>query len=121
MGSMATGSAESFWREHVEAWRAGGQSRGDYCAAQGVSRKTFGWWAWRFDRERQPVQPVPEAGCFLPVEVAERPAAAEVPAGAMTVTADERIEIALPNGLAVRVGAGFDAAALRRVLEVLGR
>lgn len=51
MGSTGTGSGESFWRGHVEAWRTSGQSRGDYCAAQGLSRKTFGWWAWRFDRE----------------------------------------------------------------------
>ena len=33
----------------------------------------------------------------------------------------DRIEIALPDGLVVRVGSGFDAAALRRVLGVLGR
>ncbi|WP_448207791.1 IS66 family insertion sequence element accessory protein TnpA [Azospirillum sp. sgz302134] len=46
MGSTVAGSAESFWRGHVEAWRASGRSRSDYCAAQGLSRKTFGWWAW---------------------------------------------------------------------------
>jgi len=120
MGSTATGSAESFWREHVEAWRVSGQSRSDYCAALGLARKTFGWWAWRFDRERRPAT-LPEAGRFLPVEVTEMPVAAEVPTGALAMTADERIEIALPNGLAVRVGVGFDAEALRRVLGVLGR
>lgn len=120
MGSTATGSAESFWREHVEAWRASGQSRGDYCAAQELSRKTFGWWAWRFDRERRPAAALPDAGHFLPVEVAAIPTALEVP-DVTRAGADERIEIALPDGVAVRVGAGFDAAALRRVLGVLGR
>ena len=34
---------------------------------------------------------------------------------------DQRIEIALPGGVAVRVGRGFDAEALHRVLTVLGR
>ncbi|WP_281378803.1 IS66 family insertion sequence element accessory protein TnpA [Azospirillum oleiclasticum] len=43
MGSMAAGSGTSFWRGHVEAWRASGQSGGDHCAAQGLSRKSFGW------------------------------------------------------------------------------
>ena len=120
MGSTTAGSAEVFWRVHVEAWRASGQSRGDYCAAQGLSRKTFGWWAWRLDRERRPAQTEVQDGRFLPVEVAECPAAAEV-ADVATAAADERIEIALPGGLAVRVGSGFDAMALQRVLRVLGR
>jgi hypothetical protein len=120
MRATAAGSAEPFWRGHVEAWRGSGQSRGDYCAAQGLSRKTFGWWAWRLDRERRPVEAGAQVGCFLPVEVAEIPAAPEVPDIAMAA-ADARIEIALPDGLAVRVGTDFDAAALLRVLQVLGR
>jgi hypothetical protein len=120
MGSAATGTAETYWRGHVEAWRASGQSRGDYCAAQGLSRKTFGWWAWHFDRQRRPAQTGGEAGCFLPVEVTGIPVTTEVPEVAMAA-ADARIEIALPDGVAVRVGTGFDTAALQRVLQVLGR
>lgn len=117
MGTAAPRSAESYWRGHVEAWRASGQSRGDYCAARGLSRKTFGWWVWHLERAERQGEEAPR---FLPVEVAEVPAAA-VPDDATTVVADDRIEIALPDGLRVRVGAGFDAAALRRVLVVLGR
>lgn len=119
MGSTAVGSGASFWRGHVEAWRASGQSRGDYCAAQGLSRKTFGWWAWRLDRERRPAETGGQAGRFLPVEIAGIAPATEEPDVASAV--DDRIEIALPDGVAVRVGAGFDAAALQRVLQVLGR
>lgn len=119
MGSTVTGSAETHWRGHVEAWRASGQSRGEYCAAQGLSRKTFGWWAWHFDRQRRPTETGGQVGRFLPVEVAEIPVATEVSDVAMA--AAERIEIALPDGVVVRVGTGFDAAALQRVLRVLGR
>lgn len=121
MGSTGTGSRESFWRGHVEAWRASGQSRGDYCAAQGLSRKTFGWWAWRFDREPRPAETGVPVGRFLPVEVAAITATTEEPDVGTMAVADERIEIALPDGVAVRVGSGFDAEALRRVLGVLGR
>jgi len=71
MGSTGTGSAESFWRGRIEAWRASGQSRGDHCTAQGLSRKTFGWWAWRLDRERRPAETGGRSGRFLPVEVAK--------------------------------------------------
>lgn len=117
MGTTA-GSAASYWRGHVEAWRSSGQSRGEYCAALGLSRKTFGWWVWHLERaERQGLEA--EAPRFLPVEVAEAPGAE--PDAAEPVPGDERIEIALPDGLLVRVGTGFDAAALRRVLAVLGR
>ena len=51
---QAAAQGEAYWRVHVEAWRASGQSRGEYCAAHGLSRKTFGWWAWRLDRQGRP-------------------------------------------------------------------
>ena len=114
MGQTTSG-AESCWREHVEAWRTSGQSRADYCATHELSRKTFGWWAWHFDRERRSAAASPSPS-FLPVEVAD---GAGLVAGP-TAASQERIEIALPDGVLVRVGAGFDAAALRRVLAVLG-
>src|SRR4051794_41681842 len=50
MGQTAA-QGEAYWRVHVEAWRSSGQSRADYCTAHGLSRKTFGWWAWRVGRE----------------------------------------------------------------------
>jgi hypothetical protein len=49
MGSVS-GTAAAYWRGHVGAWRSGGRSRREYCAAHGLSRKTFDWWAWRLDR-----------------------------------------------------------------------
>jgi hypothetical protein len=60
-----------------------------------------------------------EPARFLPVGIAGAPGAVTTP-GVMGA-AVERIEIALPDGVLVRVGPGFDAAALHRVLEVLGR
>jgi hypothetical protein len=113
---QAAAQGEAYWRVHVEAWRASGQSRGEYCAAHGLSRKTFGWWAWRLDRQGGPA-PADTAAHFLPVEIADvcdRDEAEAAPVG------DEaRIEIALPDGVTVRVGRGVDG--LRRVLAALGR
>jgi hypothetical protein len=113
MGQAAV-QGEAYWRVHVEAWRDSGQSRGEYCAAHGLSRKTFGWWAWRLDRQGHPA-PADPAAHFLPVEIAEVPDLDE--GGAAPVEA--RIEIALPDGVRVRVGRGVDG--LRRVLAALGR
>jgi hypothetical protein len=112
---QAAAQGEAYWRVHVEAWRASGQSRADYCTAHGLSRKTFGWWVWRLDRQAT----VAPGAHFLPVEVADvcdRDAAGAAPVGDET-----RIEIALPDGVRVRVGRGVDGAALCRVLAALGR
>ena len=115
---QTSAQGEVYWRVHVEAWRASGQSRAEYCAAHGLSRKTFGWWAWRLDRQERPAAADPAAH-FLPVEIADvcdRDEAEAAPVG------DEaRIEIALPDGVTVRVGRGVDGEALRRVLAALGR
>jgi hypothetical protein len=108
-----------YWRGHVAAWRTSGQSRRDYCAAHGLSRKTFDWWAWRLERVDRDAGGPAEPARFLPVGIAGAPGAVTAP-GVMGA-AVERIEIALPDGVLVRVGPGFDAAALQRVLEVLGR
>ena len=52
-GGGLAAQGEAYWRVHVEAWRSSGQSRGEYCALHGLSRKTFGWWAWRLPAARQ--------------------------------------------------------------------
>ena len=106
----------SYWVEHIEAWRTSGMSRTEYCQAHGLSRKTFGWWTWRLDQERREPSAT-EAPRFLPVELSE--AAMAGPEAADPI--DQRIEIALPDGVAVRVGRRVDAEALHRVLMVLGR
>ena len=81
-----------------------------------LSRKTFGWWAWRLDQQGRPA-PVDPAAHFLPVEIAEVP---DPDAGGVAAV-EARIEIALPDGVRVRVGRGVDGEALRRVLAALGR
>lgn len=122
---------ESVWRGRVSAWRSSGLSRRDFCASEGLSAKTFGWWVWRLSR------PESEAGRFVPVTIATDPSdtaadtvppasdrEAPEPSVAGPFEADvtpERIEIALLDGVVVRVGAGVDEAALRRVLTALGR
>src|SRR3954451_5409568 len=115
MGSVS-GTASGDWRGDVGGWRWGGRSRREYCAAHGLSRKTFDWWAWRLDRaDREAGGPAGEEPHFLPVGLAGAPEAVTAPAAA--AGEDERIEIALPDGVLVRVGPGFDAAALLWCME----
>jgi transposase len=84
---------------------------------------------WRRMARSTPCDP-PEAA-FLPVTLALPPVMAERtvpkanphPLSSVHKVAppctDDRIEIELANGRLVRVGAGIDAAALKRILDVL--
>jgi transposase len=84
-------------------------------------------WQWRDAQRRGRL--VAETPAFLPLQVVPELAAPKPPSGsgALPCTGrpdaedepDERIEIVLPDGTAVRVTATVSAAALRRVLAAL--
>jgi transposase len=64
-----------------------------------------------------PVAALPDGeGAAAEPPIPQAAASAVLPADALTL-----IEIVLPNGVTVRVGAAVDQAALRRVLAALGR
>jgi transposase len=82
-------------------------------------------WQWRNARRRGalvaeeptfvPLRVVPE----LPAPEPQGTAAASPPSGDPVAEPDDRIEIVLPDGTAVRVTEAIGAAALRRVLAAL--
>ncbi|RKK03155.1 IS66 family insertion sequence hypothetical protein [Pseudoroseomonas wenyumeiae] len=77
-------------------------------------------WYWRRQLRQGRLAVGDMAGpVFLPVQVSD-PVPPELAAPAVART-DPRIEIVLPDGTCVRVGADVDAAALRRVLAALRR
>lgn len=79
---------------------------------------------YRWRREFGVVGRVREAGMFLPVGVSDGGAATGMRCDAkaeMAVADPGLIEIILSGSRCVRVGAGFDADALSRVLDVLDR
>jgi transposase len=76
-------------------------------------------WYWRRQLRQGRLAARDIAGpVFLPVQVSDPVPPELAPAVART---DPRIEIVLPDGTCVRVGADVDAAALRRVLAALRR
>ncbi|TPG46419.1 IS66 family insertion sequence hypothetical protein [Roseomonas nepalensis] len=83
-----------------------------------ISRGLLWYWRRQLRQGRLAVAPAPEP-VSLPVQVSDpiHPG----PVAPAVAVADPRIEIALPDGTLVRVGADVDAAALRRVLSVLRR
>ena len=84
-------------------------------------------WQWRDAQRRGRL--VAETPAFLPLQVVPELAAPEPPGGShpppsaappnLDGEPDERIEIVLPDGTAVRVAATITAATLRRVLAAL--
>ena len=82
-----------------------------------ISRGLLWYWRRQLRQGRLTAADAPEP-VFLPVQVSDAAASGPV---APTAATDPRIEIALPDGTLVRVGADVDAAALRRVLSVLRR
>jgi hypothetical protein len=106
---MAPGRAqdeqkERQWQRRIEQRRASGLSVRAFCARHGLATASFYNWRRVFQRRAVAEQPA-----FLPVQVV----ADAVPAQASA------LEVVLTDGRTVRVAPGFDAATLRRLLDVL--
>ena len=99
---------ERFWRRVVRQWRASGLSIRDFCREEGLPEGNF--YAWRrILAQRDAEKPV-----FVPVQVVAEPS--------MPTRPDEvaaALEVILVCGRRLRVGPGFDAATLQRLLPLL--
>ncbi len=110
----------SRWREEharivVAAWKDSGLTMREFAGRHGVPQKRLERWSCKL-RKRENSQP--EAPLhFVPVEVA---ATATVRTSVDEQHRADFMEVALPTGIRVSLGAGFDADALRRLLLVVG-
>jgi hypothetical protein len=126
---------EAYWREVLAEWSRSGLSKVAFCRKRGLSPSAFHWWkgelsrrdAARGSRSARPCS-AKRAGNGTeakakPAFVAVRVAASAAAGAAVPLRADGRVEgavdVVLRNGHRVRVGAGFDAEVLGRVVGVL--
>ncbi|MGO9837885.1 MAG: IS66 family insertion sequence element accessory protein TnpA [Polyangiaceae bacterium] len=100
------------WAKRVERWKDSGLTAKEYAAELGVNAHSLSWWKWRLSS--------------APGESGRRPRKARRPDTAAPLTfvelpaaSAEPLEVVLPSSLRVRVPSGFDATALRRLLDVL--
>jgi transposase-like protein len=78
-------------------------------------------WNWRRQVRRGELVPEP-VPTFLPVQItADPPVAMSAPVQAVTPPETARVEITLPDGTCIRVGADVGLAALRRVMTAVRR
>jgi len=106
--SQRGNSKEQFWRRMVRQWRSSGLSVRDFCAEKDLSEPSF--YAWR----RTLAERDAEAVRFVPVRVVpeEQPIANDN-------NVSSGLELVLRAGRVLRIGPGFDAATLQRLLALL--
>jgi len=100
-----------FWKKHVEAWRASGESCAGYCRRAGLKPKALSWWKWRLGADGELDDLADEAE---PDEDKLPHPFVEV----MSVAVDDRFVLEV-GAITIRVPANFEADALARVLDVL--
>jgi transposase-like protein len=95
---------ERYWRRVVRHWRHSKLSVRAFCRQQGLQESNF--YAWRRTlRQRDALD-----AAFVPVQVVAEPHGhGRSPA----------VELVLANGRLLRLGPGFDAATLQRLLTLL--
>jgi hypothetical protein len=106
------------WTKRVECWRESGLSANEFAAELGVNAATLAQWKYRLAAEARAEMPrettlAPAALSFVEVNAEAPPVAAERPAAQST------FDVVLRNGITVRVPSQFDAAALRRLVDVM--
>ncbi len=102
------------WRRRIERWKDSGLTAKEFAAELGINAGTLQVWQYKLKRGDRPTrQPRPKVSSnpILSSLVEVR-----APVGAVV---DQRFEIELANGRRVRVGAGFDAGALRALVAVV--
>ena len=107
------------WSKRIERWKDSGLTAKEFAAELGINAHSLTWWRWRLSsthtsatktrvRTQRTVSKVSSV-TPAPLTFVELSAAVAV----------EPLEVVLPSSLRIRVPSGFDAGALRRLLEVL--
>lgn len=103
------------WTQRVRKWRRSGLKAREFAASIGVKPSTLTYWAWRLGREareHRARRPRRAARAAKPAKFVEVIAEA----GALD---ERRFELTLGNGRRLGIPAGFDPAALERLLGVV--
>ncbi len=107
---------EALKREIVAATLVPGASVSVVAREYDVNANQVFSWRRRYGEASKPAAAPPLTSGLVPVVITPEP---ECGAASATPTASETIEIEVAGDCRVRVGASFDARALKRVLDVL--
>jgi hypothetical protein len=120
--------AREEWAKRVERWRDSGLTCTEFAAEVGINPRTLTYWKWilgkeaRGEKREYSRSKGRKSRARRATGTGATPTAASIVAGIVevqTVPRDARFELELGAGRRLRVPASFDAAELRRLLEVL--
>lgn len=104
-------TTESYWRSHLERQSLSGLTVREYCQREGFSQASF--YNWRKRLRSSPATPPAVSTSSIPfVELTDlltRPSS----------RTPWQMEVALPNGIVVRLARDFEPAALKQAVEAL--
>lgn len=92
-----------FWKQHIDDWRAGGQTQVSYCRNHNLCRHRFQYWKKRFHTPEQ-------TPTFIELPFRNHLPAGH-PAGSLCLMVGRRFRIAVDRG--------FDPTALKQLIGVL--
>jgi transposase-like protein len=107
-GKPRDAAKERFWRQILRRWQRSGLPVRAFCEEFGLAEQSFyGWRRTLRQRDAQaihfvPVQVIGQATALLGVDQSAHP-----------------LELVLSDGRRLRIGPGFDAATLQRLLALL--
>jgi len=113
-GGQESSPAEQSWRERLESWRRSGLSQAEFCRQRRLSPVSLSWWKRRFARQESATPAISPRTEWLAVRAV--PTATAEPCGEGS---EPQLEVVLRGGRRVRVGPGFDASALLRLVQAL--
>jgi hypothetical protein len=109
---------QQLWLERIQRWHCSQLTIRDFCARHHLSEPSF--YGWKRILAERGLLPQVSAATAQPNTAASPTAPLFVAATlAATDPTPQPLEIVLPDGLAVRVAAGFDATTLRQLLALL--
>jgi hypothetical protein len=99
---------ERFWRQAIRRWHKSGLTAGAFCLENGLSQASL--YAWQRTLAKRDAETVPFAQVHVLADETSNPLSPAVGAA---------FELVLANRRLLRIGTGFDAATLRRLLPLL--
>ncbi|MBF0568891.1 MAG: hypothetical protein HQK95_08510, partial [Nitrospirae bacterium] len=100
-GKESVSKASSYWKAHIEAWRASGTTQSEYCRQHELKLKAFAYRKRRFDKSA--AKPV-----FHPVRIVEE-----------KTKVSPSLNLMIGSGYCIEVRDGFNPATLRQIVETL--
>jgi transposase len=108
------------WADRVGKWKQSGLTAAAYAERTGLNVNTLRHWSWSLGKSARGRRPASALRTLAPTFV-------EVFAGVTPPSLAENepdraepFELVLRDGLRIRIAPGFEAAALRRLLDVVG-